>query len=114
MALVFSVCVSGLTGSQSKQIWATKSGDCTATTARGMGMIPTCWQLPGGFTEQVIAGTQQFAIRVQDIVGPQNLTNPDGSQLTATYHRWGSQACSQQPSLAAVAPTRLSFPGYSP
>jgi len=110
MTLVFSVYLSGFTGSQNLQIWATKSGDCTSTMARGIGLMPTCWQLPGGFTEQVITGTQQYAIRVQDIVGPQNLTNPDGSALTATYHRWGPEACGEQQTFAAVPITLWFLP----
>ncbi|HEV3193686.1 MAG TPA: hypothetical protein VGY54_24440, partial [Polyangiaceae bacterium] len=103
MTLVFSVYLSGFT-TQSLEIWATKSGDCTTLTARGMGgqIEPTCWQMDGGFTNMVIAGTQQYAIRVQDIVGPQNLTDPGAPTLTRGYHRWGPEACSQQSSFAAV------------
>src|SRR5260370_15352073 len=94
MTLVFSVSLSGFS-TQSLQIWATTLGDCTGPMARGIVQpLPTCWLFPGGFTGKVIPRTQQYAIRVQDIVGPQNLRNPDRSILTNDYHRWGSQACS--------------------
>jgi hypothetical protein len=104
MTLRFHLTLSGF-ANQSVELWATRSGDCTSQAARGIGPAPTCWRVGQG--GQPINATSPVAVsydvRVQDLVGPQNLANPDGSMpLTNAYHRWGSQGCSQQPSFAAV------------
>jgi hypothetical protein len=99
MTLRFSVNVSGFNG-QALQVWATKSGDCTADTTRGVGSVPTCWLVNGGNASlvQLTSNTITIDVRVQDLVGPQNSPpNPP------TLVREGSNACLAQPSFASVA-----------
>src|ERR1017187_2122545 len=51
MWLQFSVTLSGFDGSESMQIWATRSGDCSADATRGVGaVLATCWLVNGGIT----------------------------------------------------------------
>jgi hypothetical protein len=105
MTLRFYVNVSGFDGNENLQIWAGKEGNCTTTPERGIGAIPTCWMLNGGFTLQPYdqLTTLTFDIRVQDLVGPQNAPpNPPG------YVAQGPSACNAQPSFAAV-PINVSF-----
>jgi hypothetical protein len=75
MTLQFSVVLSGFTGQQNMQIWASRTGDCTQQADRGIGVsAATCWQLSTGLTGPVISSpsTSQWNLRVQDIIGPQN------------------------------------------
>jgi hypothetical protein len=95
--LKFSVAVTGFQG-QDIQIWASKNGDCTQDINRGVGGVPSCWQLNGGLSavNQLTTSTYQFPVRVQDIVGPQdNPPNPPG------YHKQTSAACTSQPTYAS-------------
>ena len=100
--LQFSVTLSGFDGSESMQIWATRSGDCTADTARGANgaLTATCWLVNNGITGTVYQSpqTQTFWVRVQDLVGPQNTT----PTLPVRLVSWGPSACSQQTSFVAV------------
>jgi hypothetical protein len=102
MTLQFPIEVSGFNGMQSVQIWATKSGDCTQPSARGVGAnaVPTCWIVSQGFTGQIIntITTIQFNVRVQDLVGPQN--DPPS---VPNYVPHGSSACSAQPTFVGVS-----------
>jgi hypothetical protein len=95
--LRFSVAVSGFKG-QDIQIWASKNGDCTSDVNRGVGGVPSCWQLNGGLSaiNQSTTSTYQFLVRVQDIVGPQNNPpNPPG------YRSQTPAACTTQPTYAS-------------
>jgi hypothetical protein len=103
MSLQFSITLSGFvnTDNASMQIYATRNGDCTAQTTRGIGGIAQCWPLGQGTPANFVATssvTQTFTVRVQDIVGPQN-----ESPTPINYTRFGSSACSAQPTSAAVA-----------
>jgi hypothetical protein len=99
MVLQFNLTLDGFTGSQNMQIWATATGDCTATTTRGIGSIPTCWQLEGSITLPVIgiATTRSFNVRVQDLVGPEN--TPPNPPVVVNE---GAAACNAQTTFAAV------------
>ena len=106
MTLQFSVTLSGFDGAtNSLQVWATKSGDCTAPTTRGLGgaAVNTCWLVNQGLTVPNIevGQTKQFNVRVQDLVGPQEEMVMRGSNLV---HEDAS-ACTQQPSFAPVPMT---------
>jgi hypothetical protein len=106
MVLRFSVTLSGFTGAQNMQIWASKSSDCTATIDRGLSTGgAVCW-----FLGQQIVGqpnlaphTVQFDIRVQDIVGPQNSTTPQ-----PTFTSQGPSACFAQPTFSPI-PINIDF-----
>jgi hypothetical protein len=100
MVLQFNLSLDGFTGSQNMQIWATATGDCTATTARGIGAsAATCWQLEGALTIPVIGilTTRSFNVRVQDLVGPQN--SPPWPPVVVNE---GASACAVQTTFAAV------------
>ena len=106
MTLTFHVLVSGFTGAQNLQIWASKSSDCTAQTDRGIGAAAAlCWLLPGGFTAQPYSSTRQldFALRVQDILAWQN-TPP----FPPVYQQGGASACTLQATFAPV-PININF-----
>jgi hypothetical protein len=106
MVLRFFVTVSGFTG-QNLQIFATRSGQCTNLTDRGIGLAADCWIVNQGNTAYVAqtATTTSFDIRVQDLVGPQNAP-PTPPKLT----RWGPEACTAQPSFQAVPLTLYFLP----
>jgi hypothetical protein len=101
MVLRFNVVVSGFTGSQSMQVWASKSSNCADSTARGVGAnaVITCWLVNQGFAGDIIgsATTRTFDVRVQDLVGAQNAPpNP------ANYVQQGPDACTAQSTFVAV------------
>ncbi len=104
MTLQFSVTLAGFDGTtNSVQVWATRSGDCTAPSTRGIAVAAnTCWLVNQGITlpNYQAPRTQQLVVRVQDLVGPQNAP-PLGSNLV---HE-GPSACTQQPSFAPVPMT---------
>jgi hypothetical protein len=108
MILQFPVAVSGFDGSESLQIWASKSGDCTADTARGVGSnaVTTCWIVGQGFTAQRIltTTTMQFNVRVQDLVGPQNAPPSPPS-----FVQQGPSACNAQGSSFVGVPITIFF-----
>jgi hypothetical protein len=99
MTLQFNLTLDGFTGSQNMQIWATASGDCTAPTTRGIGGVPTCWQLEGALTIPSIdiATTRSFNVRARDLVGPEN-TPPDPPVVVNE----GASACNVQTTFAGV------------
>jgi hypothetical protein len=105
LTLVFNLTLSGFTGGQSVEIWATAGTDCTDPATRGLsGLPPSCWQLPGGEISPV-AGAQAFKVRAQDLVGPQGAP-PDPPVVVSE----GSAACFAQPSFAAVPITLWFLP----
>ena len=97
LTLVFNLTLSGFTGTQSLEIWATAGSDCTDPATRGVtGLPPTCWQLAGGSVSPA-SGAQPFKVRAQDLVGPQGAP-PDPPVVVSE----GPAACFAQPSFAAV------------
>jgi hypothetical protein len=100
MVLRFNVVVSGFTGIQNLQVWATKSGSCAAPSSRGVNATAAaCWLVNPGFTAQVYNSPTSltFDVRVQDLVGEQN-----APPLSANYVRQGPSACTVQSTFAAV------------
>ncbi len=102
MSLRFSVSLSGFTGAQNMQIWATVAGDCTQNIDRGAAgsAAATCWLVSEGLTGPIIATptSYQFTIRVQDLIGPQN--HPPFPATLVNDQTVA--ACSQQPSFIGV------------
>jgi hypothetical protein len=100
MTLRFSVAVVGLDGTETVQIWGTRSGDCTAPTTRGFGTTAnTCWLLGSTLTGMVVntVTTYTVDVRVQDVVGPQNMPPFGQNQV----HE-GSAACTTQSTFTPV------------
>jgi hypothetical protein len=99
MTLQFNLILDGFSGMQNMQIWATAGPDCLLPTSRGLGMAPTCWQLPNGLTQQPIGipTSMTFDVRVQDLVGPQNAP-PDPPVIVNE----GVEACQAQRTFANV------------
>jgi hypothetical protein len=100
MALKFSVTLSGFAG-ENLQVWASKSSDCTNPADRGSGASGgVCWYLG----QQLVAvnssapSSQEFTIRVQDIIGEQNAAAP-----VTTYTPQGSAACLAQATFSPVS-----------
>jgi hypothetical protein len=106
LTLVFNLTLSGFTGTQSLEIWATAGTDCTAPATRGVttGVAPSCWQLTGGEVSPV-AGTQAFKVRAQDLVGPQGAP-PDPPVVVSE----GPAACFAQPTFVEVPITLWFLP----
>ncbi len=102
MTLRFHVVVQGFDGSENMQVWATKSGDCSATTERGINTAAaSCWLVNGGFTAQPYSSLTglEFDVRVQDLVGPENLELAPNTG----YVRYGASVCdTAQTSFVAV------------
>jgi hypothetical protein len=96
--LKFEIAVSGFTGGTDIQIWASRNGDCSQDGNRGNGGVATCWPLPGGIASvnQPAQNTLPFTVRVQDIVGPQNL-----SPSPTAYQPQGPEACTKQLSFSS-------------
>ena len=108
MVLQFRTIVCGFTGSPTAynlEIWASTMSDCTATADRGVGGTGAiCWPLGAGSTDLLQAdGPENYNIRVQDIVGPQNQY-----PSVPTYSRQGPSACNEQPTSLAV-PININF-----
>jgi len=103
MTLGFPVILNGFgTGNtDGMQIWASVTGTCTTDADRGVGQVPLCWLVSEGLPlGQVFTGSTEYFIRVQDIVGSQQAPpNPP-----VLVHQ-GADACTAQPSYAAVTIT---------
>lgn len=107
--LQFSLVLTGFTGVDEVEVWASLSSDCTATTDRGLSATAAvCWGLPGPngsnyITDLVSNGnmTYNFNIRVQDLLGWQ-VVPPIPSAALYPPHQ-GVSACYVQPSFAAVS-----------
>ncbi len=103
MTLQFSVTLSGFTGNDTVEIWASTSSDCTEQADRGIGSSePICWGVGGGVTNPIISTPQTFSldVRVQDLVGWQQA--PPSPAQAAHPPAMGMAACSAQPTFAAV------------
>ncbi len=99
--LQFNVEVSGFAAGQNLQVWATRSGDCSADTARGASgaVAATCWLVNQGITGRTMVTPQSVSltVRVQDLVGPQNAPPFPPFQV----HE-GPSACQAQTTFVAV------------
>jgi hypothetical protein len=105
MVLQYSVTLSGFTGNDNMQVWATYNGDCTADTTRGLDgtLTPTCWLVNAGETLPNFesADTRQYNIPVRALVGPEGGIPPAGTLVGDS----GPGACTHQASFAAVPVT---------
>jgi hypothetical protein len=91
MALEYSVYLSGFSG-QSLEVWVSTSGDCFPDTARGNPGPPTCWLVASQVINQQASSAYNFVVRVQDLVGSQQVVpNPP------VYTPRDSSACQSQP-----------------
>jgi hypothetical protein len=110
MVLQFSVTLDGFTGTDSLEVWASLTSDCTASTDRGIGATAAvCWGLrTGNIVDPVIntPNTYSFNIRVQDLVGWQQA--PPAPGKAANPPAQGVSACSAQATFAAV-PMNVNF-----
>jgi hypothetical protein len=100
-SLQFNLLLDGFDGSEFMEIWATATGDCTATTARGVGATAaTCWQLQGGSQGKVIGipTSLPFTLRVQDIIGSQTTIPAPGTPPVSS----GADACTAQTTFVGV------------
>jgi hypothetical protein len=92
MALEYSVYLSGFSG-QSLEVWVgPAAADCTQDTSRGNPGPPTCWLVASQVINQAQATAYNFFVRVQDLVGSQQVV-PD----PAVYTPRDSSACQSQP-----------------
>jgi hypothetical protein len=108
MVLQFPVTTCNFNG-QNLQIWASRSSDCTNPSDRGIGGASVCWLVSQGST--ALVSSQQgetYSLRVQDIVGPENL-NPSPTTMSS----YGMEACSVQSSFLAV-PININFIPINP
>ena len=111
MVLQFSLVLTGFTGVDNVEVWASLNSDCTANTDRGIGATASvCWGLPRGFAgyENDIVDlesngnmTYTFEVRVQDLIGWQNSPPIPSEALNPPAQ--GESACHQQPTPAAVS-----------
>ena len=111
MTLQFSVTLSGFTGVDSLEVWASLTSDCTQAGDRGIatGVQALCWGLRSqNITDPVIAtpATYSFSVRVQDLVGWQ-ASLPTAAEA-AIPPAQGPSACTAQATFAAV-PININF-----
>jgi hypothetical protein len=110
MVLQFSVTLDGFTGTDSLEVWASLTSDCTASTDRGIGATAAvCWGLrTGNIVDPIIntPNTYSFNVRVQDLVGWQQLPPTPGE--AANPPAQGPSACNAQATFAAV-PMNINF-----
>ena len=109
MVLTFPVTACNFDG-QNLQVWASRSSDCTAAGDRGLqGGIAQCWPVSPGSTGLVLTqGGENYSIRVQDIVGPEN-DSPSPTAMTSN----GASACTVQATFLAV-PININFVPINP
>jgi hypothetical protein len=108
MVLQFPVTACNFSG-QNLQIWASRSSNCQNPTDRGIGANSVCWLVSSGDTGLVLSqGGKNYSLRVQDIVGPENL-NPSPTTMTS----YGVEACTVQATFLAV-PINLNFIPINP
>jgi hypothetical protein len=100
MTLQFNAIVTLPAGSgDTVQAWATNTGDCAATTARGNSAVATCWRLNAGLGAQTLTNSpESFVVRVQDIIGGLATVGQNPNAAVSA----GSSACSLQSSFAAT------------
>jgi len=109
--LQFSVTLTGFTGSDSLEVWASLTSDCTNAGDRGVatGVQALCWGLRAGNMVNPIIATPQtysFSVRVQDLVGWQQ-SLPTAAEA-ANPPAQGPSACNAQATFAAV-PINVNF-----
>jgi hypothetical protein len=105
MVLQFSVTLDGFTGSDSLEVWASLTSDCTAPDDRGFNYTAAvCWGLrTGNIVDPIIntPNTYSFNVRVQDLVGWQQA--PPTPAEAANPPAQGASACNAQATFAAVS-----------
>ena len=111
MTLQFSVTLAGFGGSDSLEVWASLTSDCTASGDRGIatGVQALCWGLrSGNIVNPIIRPPQtySFNVRVQDLVGWQQ-SLPSAAEA-ANPPAKGPEACTAQATFAAV-PINVNF-----
>jgi len=107
MVLQFSVTLTGFTGTDSLEVWASLTSDCTALTDRGIGATAAlCWGLRTGNPIINTPNTYSFNVRVQDLVGWQQVPPTPGE--AANPPAQGPSACNAQATFAAV-PINVNF-----
>jgi hypothetical protein len=107
--LQFTLVLTGFTGADEVEVWASLSSDCTEPTDRGIGATAAvCWGLPGPGGRNDIPGLQSngnrtytFSVRVQDLLAWQ-VTPPIPSAALSPPAQ-GVSACHVQPTFAAVS-----------
>ncbi|MGD0523671.1 MAG: hypothetical protein ABSE49_00935 [Polyangiaceae bacterium] len=108
--LQFSVTLSGFTGADNLEVWASTTSDCTAPTDRGIGATTAkCWAIAGANVTAPVINTPQtysFDVRVQDLVGWQQ--GAPSPSVCANPPPKGKEACNAQPTWAAV-PMNVDF-----
>jgi hypothetical protein len=99
MTLQFAAQLSGFTGSQSMQVWASLGSTCAAQEDRGLaGGTAVCWSVNPGLVDPSDQ-TAAVNVRVQDLVGWQSTTPTPSPASPSTK---GAEACTAQPSYPAV------------
>ncbi len=104
MALEYSVYLSGFSG-QSLEVWVSENEDCTMDPERGTTGVPGCWLVASQVINQAQASAYNFFVRVQDLVGSQQVI-PNPPVLTPR----DSSACLSQPTESAVTFTVFFVP----
>jgi hypothetical protein len=84
-------------GPRSLEVWVSQTADCTVDTNRGNGGVPECWLVGSQVINQPQSSAYNFVVRVQDLVGSQQVI-PD----PAVYTRRDSSACQSQPTESSV------------
>ncbi len=96
MALEYSVILGGFSG-QALQVWVSENSDCTMDPSRGTTGVPGCWLVASQVINQSQSSAYNFFVRVQDLVGSQQvIPNPP------VYTPRDSSACESQPTETAV------------
>jgi hypothetical protein len=92
MTLHFALTASGFNGSQLVEVWAGTS-DCSSDTSRGVGSVPSCWQVQPPIAGFLAGSTAPLFVdaRVQDLAGHLN-----NVPMTATYSPLGAAGCLSQ------------------
>jgi hypothetical protein len=110
MTLQFSVTASGFTGTDSLEVWASLTSDCTNPTDRGVDYTAAvCWGTRSQTLVDPLISTPQtytFYVRVQDLVGWQQ--GPPVPPNNITPPAKGVEACTAQATFAAV-PMNINF-----
>jgi hypothetical protein len=107
--LRFTVVLNGFDGVANLEVWASASSDCTSPTDRGGAgaAAAQCWKVSNDLLGPVINSptSQTFDVRVQDLVGLQQLPPYPPPKNVVTQ---GAAACNAQPTFVAV-PMSVNF-----
>jgi hypothetical protein len=109
MVLQFPLALSGFSGQDNLQVWATYGADCYYG-GRGLeGATPTCWQVDPGLT-LTSASTYTAKIPVRALVAPEDGSIPPAGTIEGDQ---GTEACLHQQSFAGVPVTIWFLPTTS-